>query len=200
VPAILPRGPHSAGISIRDRILKASRTTLARQGFDKTTTLEIARAAGTGEALLLKQFADKQALLAAVFDDGWNGIARRLESKLAQAATTAEKVGLLAHTMLEALEHDSELKLLFLLEGHRLRGHRASFAVSNGFLQFVKSSRELLAQLQAEGEFHAGLRDEAVHSGLVGMMEGPRDRFLAAYSPDDLPRMLCLIVQSIVPA
>jgi hypothetical protein len=123
-----------------------------------------------------------------------------MDSGLAKAATVAEKIGLLAHTMLEALEHDSELKLLFLLEGHRLRGHRASFAVGNGFLQFVKRCRELLAELHAEGAFHAGLRSEAVHSGLVGLMEGPRDRFLAAYSLDDLPRMLSLIVHSIVPA
>jgi AcrR family transcriptional regulator len=191
---------------VRDRILKAGRTLFAQNGYDNATTSAIARAAGSSESQLVKHFGGKQGLLVAIFDDGWNGISRRLDAALAQATTPAEKIGLLAHTVLEGLEHDSELKLLFLIEGRRVRGHGTDFAIGNGFLQLVRRADEVLAELQAAGQLRPELHPQAVRSGLVGMMEGLlRDHYMAqktgypaAYSLEDLPRMLSLVVQSLL--
>jgi AcrR family transcriptional regulator len=187
-------------------MLKAGRTLFAQNGYDNATTSAIARAAGSSESQLVKHFGGKQGLLVAIFDDGWNGISRRLDTALAQATTPAEKIGLLAHTVLEGLEHDSELKLLFLIEGHRIRGHGADFVISNGFLELVHRADEVLAELQAAGQLRPDLHPQAVRSGLVGMMEGLlRDHYMAqkagfpaAYSLEDLPRMMSLVVQSLL--
>jgi AcrR family transcriptional regulator len=204
--ANIPRGPQSCGIPVRDRMIKAGRTLFAQNGYENATTSAIARAAGSSESQLVKTFGGKQGLLEAIFDDGWNGISSRLDRALTEATTPAEKIGLLAHTVLEALEHDSELKLLFLIEGRRVRDNGTKIAISNGFLQFVNRADEVLAELQAAGQLHPDLHSEAVHSGLVGMMEGlSRDHntgqkagYPAAYSLDELPRMLSLVVQSLL--
>jgi AcrR family transcriptional regulator len=204
--AIIPRGPQSGGIPVRDRMLKAGRTLFAQNGYENATTSAIAHAAGSSESQLLQNFGGKHGLLVAIFDEGWTGISRRLDRALAQASTPAEKVGLLAHTVLEALEHDSELKLLFLIEGRRVRGQGADITISTGFLRLVNRADEVLAELQAAGQLRPDLHPQAVHSGLVGMMEGVmRDHFIAqktnfpaAGSLNDLPHMLSLVVQALL--
>jgi AcrR family transcriptional regulator len=205
--AIIPSGPPFSGIPVRDRLLKAGRTLFAQNGYDNSTTAAIARAAGSSESQLIKHFGSKHGLLVAIFDDGWNGISRRLDRALEQATTPAEKIGLLAHTVLEGLEHDSELKLLFLIEGRRVRSHGTEIAISTGFIELVNRADAVLMELQAEGQLRPDLHPQAVRSGLVGMMEGLwRDHFMAqqkagypaAYSLEELPRMLSLVVESLL--
>jgi len=178
-------------------MLKAGITLFARNGYANATTADIARAAGSSESQLLKQFNGKPALLSAIFEESWSLISRRLDRALAQAFTPAEKIGLLAHTMLEAMELDSELKLLFLLEGRRVRGHRTNSAVRNGFLDLVNRAADVVARLQSAGELHPDLHSEAVGSGLVAMMEGlQRDQSNPQQA--ELPRMLSQVVQSLL--
>src|SRR5215813_10932940 len=132
--AILPAGPQSCGIPVRDRMLKAGRMLFAQNGFDDASILAIARAAGSSESQFIKQFGGKQGLLQAIFEEGWRCIIRRLDRGLIEAATPAEKIGLLAYTILEALEHDAELKLLCLTEGRRVTGHNARSVFGGGIL------------------------------------------------------------------
>ena len=195
--AIIPPGPQSCGIPVRDRMLRAGSTLFARNGYDNATTADIARAAGCSEPQLLKQFNGKPALLAAIFEESWTLISRRLDRALAQAFTAAEKIGLLAHTMLEAMELDSELKLLFLIEGRRVRGHRTNSAMRNGFLELVNHAGEVVSELRAAGELHPGLHEEAVGSGLVAIMEGLQ-RDSSKPQQAELPRMLSQVVQSLL--
>ena len=52
----------------RDAIIAAVRSTFAEKGFDRTTTRELARAAGVSEALLYKHFPSKESLHAAMLE------------------------------------------------------------------------------------------------------------------------------------
>src|SRR6476660_6222127 len=59
----------SAKLSSEDRraaIIKAVRRVFAQKGFHGTTTRELADAAGVSEALLFKQFPNKEALYSAM--------------------------------------------------------------------------------------------------------------------------------------
>ena len=56
-------------MSTRDRILDAAASVLRERGIARTTTKEIARAAGCSEALLYKYFADKRELFLAVLGE-----------------------------------------------------------------------------------------------------------------------------------
>src|SRR5882757_7195120 len=55
-----------SGDERRAAIIKAVRRVFAEQGFDGTTTRELAAAAGVSEALLFKHFPNKEALYSAM--------------------------------------------------------------------------------------------------------------------------------------
>ena len=56
--------------SSRTRILKAAQHLFASQGFDSTTTRDLAQAAGVAETLF-RHFANKKAILIEVATLGW---------------------------------------------------------------------------------------------------------------------------------
>ena len=52
----------------RERIIEAALDLFAAKGFDRTSTKEIARAAGVAEGLIFHHFDNKESLLAALFE------------------------------------------------------------------------------------------------------------------------------------
>ena len=85
-------------MSTRDRILDAAATVLRERGLARTTTKEIARAAGCSEALLYKHFTDKQELFLGVLAER----APRLDAPvdLVGRATVVENVTTLVGQLL----------------------------------------------------------------------------------------------------
>ena len=189
---------------VRARIFQAGKTLFAQSGYDSASTAAIARTAGSSESQLIKYFGGKQGLLSAIFDEGWSGITGQIDQAIQQAPNAAAKLGLLSQTVVQALERDPELKLLFLVEGRRLRSAGANIAISNGFLQFIGRMDAILGELRDTGQLRANLHPQAVRSALVGMMEGLlRDHFMAqktgypaTYSMSELPPVLSLVMQS----
>jgi AcrR family transcriptional regulator len=57
-------------LSSHDRILLAAKRLFAENGYENTSTVAIARDAGTSESQLMKHFGSKQGLLVAIFDRG----------------------------------------------------------------------------------------------------------------------------------
>ena len=64
-------------LSSHDRILLAAKRLFAQNGYENTSTVAIAREAGTSESQLMKHFGSKLGLLMAVFEWGWIGISER---------------------------------------------------------------------------------------------------------------------------
>jgi len=56
---------NSAELSSHDRILRAAKRLFAQNGYENTSTVAIARDAGTSESQLMKHFGSKQGLLVA---------------------------------------------------------------------------------------------------------------------------------------
>ncbi len=83
---IFNRLPQSADSS-RDRILKAARQLFSRQGFDGTTTRDLAQAAGVAEGTLFRHFANKKAILVEVATQGWVEILTDLLTELSEMAS-----------------------------------------------------------------------------------------------------------------
>ncbi|GAA4611256.1 TetR/AcrR family transcriptional regulator [Actinoallomurus liliacearum] len=63
-------------MTTRDRILDAAAGLMRERGIARTTTKEIAKAAGLSEAALYKHFADKTELMLAVLRERMPGVAR----------------------------------------------------------------------------------------------------------------------------
>jgi AcrR family transcriptional regulator len=165
--------------SAHDRILRVSKTLFANRGYEHTSTSAIARLAGTSESQLMKHFGNKSGLLEAIFTDGWNQITE--QARLASESFTepTDKLQAISTTALRHLERDQELKLLYLLEGRRIRKEGQMVALTEGFLGFVRLIDSVLTDMHENGRLRAGVSPQAVRSALMGMLEGMlRDRFL----------------------
>ena len=70
----------SGELSSHDRILRAAKRLFAQNGYENTSTVAIAREAGTSESQLMKHFGSKQGLLVAIFDRGWISMNERIKT------------------------------------------------------------------------------------------------------------------------
>src|SRR6202044_1941810 len=73
-------------VSSHDRILLSAKRLFARNGYENTSTVAIAREAGSSESQLMKHFGSKQGLLAAILDYGWGKIIKRVEASQANGS------------------------------------------------------------------------------------------------------------------
>ena len=170
----------AAGRSSHDRILQAAKSLFAGRGYENTSTVAVARQAGTSESQLMKHFGNKEGLLEAIFEEGWQRINAAAGSAVAAAASPAEKLNALVSLMLGAFERDPDLKLLMLLEGRRIRKEGHMVMLTGGFREFVRSLDSVLARMRRVGQLHPGFPADAVRSALMGVFEGlHRDQLLA---------------------
>jgi AcrR family transcriptional regulator len=64
--AMTPRGPYAKGLAKREQILDVALDLFARNGYDRTSFREIARATGLSQAGLLHHFSSKEELFVEV--------------------------------------------------------------------------------------------------------------------------------------
>ncbi|MFB2898707.1 TetR/AcrR family transcriptional regulator [Aerosakkonemataceae cyanobacterium BLCC-F50] len=68
----------------RNRIIKAAQKLFARQGYDGTTTRDLAMAAGVAEGTVFRHFPNKKAILIEVATQGWVEILTDLLTELSE--------------------------------------------------------------------------------------------------------------------
>ncbi|AKG23216.1 TetR/AcrR family transcriptional regulator [Calothrix sp. 336/3] len=76
--------PPPSEAQTRSRILQAAQRLFASQGFDGTTTRDLAQAAGVAEGTLFRHFANKKAILVEVATAGWVEILTDLLTELSE--------------------------------------------------------------------------------------------------------------------
>jgi AcrR family transcriptional regulator len=173
--------------SSHDRIMAAAKHLFATRGYENTSTIMIARSAGTSESQLVKHFGSKDGLLEAIFNAGWQNMAD-LFTVVDEAASPTEKLRLILQQTLAGLERDPELKELMLLEARRIRRQDYMVLMTRGFMEFTHRVDMVLTAMAERGELHPGLRPQAVRSALIGMAEGMlRDELLARRMSFDVP-------------
>jgi AcrR family transcriptional regulator len=197
----LPALSSSAPTSSHDRILFAGKRLFARNGYENTSTVAIAREAGTSESQLMKHFGSKQGLLAAILDHGWMKILRRVQATQDSESLQQRLLGALEAMVIE-LENDSELKELVALEAHRVRKDGRDVLVSNGYRQFSDVIASLLVEMRQRKLIRADVNLDAMRAGLIGLTDGllreqvvaRRSDAQANYSFDDVRKMLEVLV------
>jgi AcrR family transcriptional regulator len=171
--------PGEAHASSRERILKAAKELFAIRGYENTSTVAIARKAGTSESQLMKHYGSKEGLLEAIFDQGWEALAAQLKG-LPALPSPEQKLRAMLEAMLAALERDPELKQLMLLEGRRIRKEGMAVMTTAGFLSFVQVVDNVLQEMRVAGQLRSDVDPQAVRSALMGIFEGMlRDQLLA---------------------
>ncbi|AFZ02620.1 TetR/AcrR family transcriptional regulator [Calothrix sp. PCC 6303] len=79
--------PPTTEVQTRTRILDAAQRLFAAQGFDGTTTRDLAQAAGVAEGTLFRHFSNKKAILVEVATQGWVEILTDLLTELSEMGT-----------------------------------------------------------------------------------------------------------------
>jgi AcrR family transcriptional regulator len=101
--------------NLRSALLESAERTLTRRGASELSLRELAREVGVSHAAPRRHFADKQALLDALAEDGFERIGRELEDAMAAAGTSLrEQLGAFALAYVRfATEHATLLELMF---------------------------------------------------------------------------------------
>ena len=80
-------GRQKTELNTRDKILQAAQKLFARNGYDGTTTKELAEKAGIAEGTLFRHFTNKKAILVEVATQGWIDLLTDLLTELSEMAS-----------------------------------------------------------------------------------------------------------------
>ncbi|HEY4900106.1 MAG TPA: TetR/AcrR family transcriptional regulator [Terriglobales bacterium] len=190
----------NSALSSHDRILQAAKRLFAQQGYENTSTVGIARDAGTSESQLMKHFGSKQGLLVAIFERGWTAMSARIQ--MIPHGSPANRLLAVLEAITVELESDPELKILSALESRRVRKDSNVVLLSRGARQFRDILDRILEDMRNEGQIRADMNLDAVRAAVVGMAEGlwrdqvvaDRSELSAKYSFDDIHTVLELLI------
>jgi AcrR family transcriptional regulator len=166
--------------SPRQRILDAATRLFAMNGFEHTSTLSIARAAGTSETQLMKNFINKQGLLEAVFAELMGNMARFLE-EAQQLVSPRAQLREFFRRALPWLEENPELKKMLFLDMRRIRSKNGGDVLTGpGSVEFLLQIDEILEHARRAGQLKCPMRAQLIRSALFGAMaELLRDSIIA---------------------
>lgn len=126
----------------RAQILRAATRLFAKQGFNGTTTREIAERVGVKETILFRLFPSKRELYWAVIDEKTRALSGRqlLASQLAAETDERKMFAAIARDILERNTKDSTLTRLLLFSGLEEHGLSERF-----FQTYIAEYYEVLA-------------------------------------------------------
>jgi AcrR family transcriptional regulator len=172
----------------------------ARDGYENTSTVAIARDAGTSESQLMKHFGSKQGLLVAIFDRGWASISERI--KAIPSGSPSDRLLAVFEAITIELENDPEQKTLTMLEARRVRKDSTTVLLGEGTLQFREMLDRILQDMRNEGQIRPDINLQAVRAAIIGMAEGlwrdqvvaNRSDLRADYGFDDVRQVMELLI------
>lgn len=98
----------------RSRILDAALRLFARQGYDGTTTKDLAAAAGVAEGTLFRHFTNKKAILVEVATQGWISILTDLLTELSEMGSYKAVAQVMRRRMLRMRENSNMMRVCFM--------------------------------------------------------------------------------------
>ena len=192
-----------ANASPRDRMVIAAKHLMSAVGYENTTTEAVCREACTSEAQLTKYFGTKEALLQAIFEDGWARL--RMQMPVLQTVQSPRRrIKMLVRLLIAHFNEDLPWRDLLLLEGRRIRGENKMVMLTAGYRQLVALLDSLIAgELKSNAQ---QIQVQLVRSSLIGLFEGlfrdvvlhERAGFPADFSADDVEKFMSDIVDRLL--
>ena len=160
-------------LSAKDRraqLIGAAMRLFSEQGFDGTTTREIAEAAGVNEAIIFRHFASKEELYWAVVNDrvSKGGRKAKIQRCIDAYDDPREVLAGIAGSLLDRTEEDTALTRLLLFSALRNANLSESF-----FRNYIAETFELLSDYFRKGIASGVFRDidpVVAARGFLGMI------------------------------
>jgi AcrR family transcriptional regulator len=154
----------------RLQIMLVAKELFARQGFEGTTTREIAQRARVNEALIFRHFPSKEDLYWAIIDHECDrgGIQQSLRAKLESGASDQQIFAAIAEDILERRSKDGSLSRLLLfsaLENQR----RSQRFFRTHVVEYYEMIAEYIRKRIEQGAFRA-VNPLLAARGFVGMV------------------------------
>jgi AcrR family transcriptional regulator len=159
-------------LSSRDRILFAAKDLFSKNGYENTSTVAIARQAGTSESQLMKHFGSKQGLLFAILEQGWSAVLHRAYALSSVPVRSPQVLIDVLESYMVELQHDPEIRTLLVMESRRARRDESGTSVGGGRQQFGSLLENILKDLKNHGVLQPDLNVTVTRAALFGMVEG----------------------------
>jgi AcrR family transcriptional regulator len=135
---------------LRRALIEASLVLISEEGFSALTLREVARRAGVTHAAPYRHFPDKEALLAAVAEEGFRAMAVQMRERMDKAEGPVERLGACGVAyVLFAVRHPAHFRVMFGPHFAKPRDHE-------GLAKEGSSAFGLLVQSIVQGQ-QAGL-------------------------------------------
>ncbi len=108
---LLHRATPTSDQKTHDRILESAEHLFATQGYERTTTKQLAEASHVAEGTLFRHFDSKKSILAAVLSAGWNTLLNDLLATLCEVSDYQDMVALLRHRLQDFRQHADLVKV-----------------------------------------------------------------------------------------
>lgn len=164
----------------RQLILTQAKELFAHNGFRATSVADVARACEVPVGSIYTYFANKESLVVAIVEEGWEDLRARFRAELARTTTTEDRLRLVVDRFLPELLGDSDLITILLSEALEQTRLEAKLA------ELVSLFEEILAPLTRRSEGLAGFTRRNLESALLVYFLGVLDavRISAATSLD----------------
>lgn len=154
-------------LDTKSRILQSAQKLFARQGFDGTTTKDLAADAGVAEGTLFRYFNNKKAILVEVATQGWISILTDLLTELSQMGSYKAIAQMMYRRMTNMQDNLEIMKVCFMeAQFHpELRDRIQSEVVD----KMTEIAEVYFEEAIAKGVYRASLSPKVIARVFVGM-------------------------------
>lgn len=154
-------------LDTRHKILQSAQKLFARQGFDGTTTKDLAADAGVAEGTLFRYFSNKKAILIEVATQGWVNMLTDLLTELSEMASYKAISQMMRRRMGNMSENLDMMKVCFMeAQFHpELRDRIQSEVIS----KMTEIAEVYFEEAIAKGIYRANLSPRVIANVFVGM-------------------------------
>jgi len=154
----------------REAILRAAIKVFAGKGYFNSKVADIAGEAGIADGTVYLYFKSKDEILHSIFDRAMAEFISEGKKELAEIPGPAEKLKRIARLHLERLGADRDLAVVFQVELRGSTKFMQEFSAA-GFAEYLDIIRRTIADGQAAGVFHTGVKPVVCAKILYGALD-----------------------------
>lgn len=169
-PTVDTAPPAFAGVSKRERILRAAVDVFARNGYFNAKVAEIAKTAGVADGTIYLYFDGKEDLLTTIFREHTRNYLQSLERDLSNIRRADEQLRVAVRHHLETLGRDRSLAVVSQVElRHSLKF--MSLLSQSEVSDYLGIIRKIVEYGQNEGAFRRTLHPQLVAKCIFGILD-----------------------------